>query len=69
MIRGVGKRHAFLLAIVVSVVIFSSLAMSAEYPKKPIRIIVTAGPGGGEDVEARGLSPFLEKHLGVNIMI
>ena len=32
-------------------------------------MVVTAGPGGGEDVEARGIAPFVEKHLGVNVMI
>lgn len=58
-----------LLAFGISILVFSTLAMGADYPRKPIRIIVTAGPGGGEDVEARGLSPFLEKHLGVNIMV
>ena len=58
-----------LLALGISILLCSSLTLGADYPRKPIRIIVTAGPGGGEDVEARGLSPFLEKHLGVNIMV
>jgi tripartite-type tricarboxylate transporter receptor subunit TctC len=44
-------------------------ANGADYPKRSIRLVVTAGPGGGEDVEIRGLAPFLEKHLGVNLMI
>jgi tripartite-type tricarboxylate transporter receptor subunit TctC len=44
-------------------------ANSADFPKRSIRLVVTAGPGGGEDVEARGLAPFLEKHLGVSVMI
>jgi len=42
---------------------------SAEFPKKPIKLIVTADIGGGEDSEARAIAPFLEKHLGVNIAI
>jgi tripartite-type tricarboxylate transporter receptor subunit TctC len=44
-------------------------ASGADFPKKPVRIIVTAGVGGGEDGEMRGLMPFLQKHLGVNIMV
>ena len=47
----------------------SSLAYSADFPKKPIKIIVTAAAGGGEDAEARGIAPYLEKHLGVSIQI
>jgi tripartite-type tricarboxylate transporter receptor subunit TctC len=46
-----------------------SPANSADYPKKPIKIFVSSEVGSGEDTEARGLAPFLQKHLGVNILI
>lgn len=34
-----------------------------------IKLIVTAGAGGGEDTEARALQPFLEKYLGQRVII
>jgi tripartite-type tricarboxylate transporter receptor subunit TctC len=43
--------------------------VAQDFPKKPIKIIVTADAGGGEDTEARGIAPYLQKHLGVNILI
>jgi len=67
------KRSATVLVIVlISVVgVFFAIpyAQSADFPKKPVKIIVTAAAGGGEDTEARGIAPYLEKHLGVNIMV
>ncbi len=52
-----------------SLLIFYPSAHGADYPSKAIKFIVTAGPGGGEDTEARALSPFLEKHLGQRVII
>ncbi len=40
-----------------------------KYPSKPIKLIVTARAGGGEDTEARMIAPFVEKRLGVSITI
>jgi tripartite-type tricarboxylate transporter receptor subunit TctC len=37
---------------------------AAAYPEKPITIIVAYPPGGGTDVVARAIAPFLEKYLG-----
>jgi len=41
----------------------------ADYPSKPIKLIVTAGAGGGEDTEARAIAPFVEKYLKTRIVI
>lgn len=41
----------------------------ADFPGKPIKLIVTAGAGGGEDTEARAIAPFVEKHLKTQIVI
>jgi len=45
------------------------LANGADFPKKTIKIIACAAAGGGEDTEARGIAPYLEKYLGVSVMI
>lgn len=36
----------------------------AEYPEKPIEMIVAFAPGGGTDVAARSIARFMEKYLG-----
>jgi tripartite-type tricarboxylate transporter receptor subunit TctC len=41
----------------------------ANFPDKPIRVIVYQGPGSGTDMEARGILPYVQKHLGVSIAV
>ncbi|QXO16609.1 MULTISPECIES: tripartite tricarboxylate transporter substrate binding protein [Vibrio] len=41
----------------------STLAM-ANYPEKPITMVVGFAAGGGTDVMARNVAPYLEKYLG-----
>ena len=40
------------------------LAASAAYPDQPINMIVAYAPGGGTDIAARVMIPFIEKYLG-----
>lgn len=42
---------------------FVATAAFAKYPDKPIEIIVGYSAGGGTDVMARTVAPFLEKYL------
>jgi tripartite-type tricarboxylate transporter receptor subunit TctC len=44
-------------------------AGGAAYPERVINMIVAFAPGGGTDVVARALVPFLEKHIGGNAKI
>jgi tripartite-type tricarboxylate transporter receptor subunit TctC len=41
----------------------------AAYPERPITLIVAYAPGGGTDITARVMVPFLEKQLGGNAKI
>src|SRR6266850_6028074 len=41
----------------------------AQYPAKPIRLIVPAAPGGGTDITARSFVPALSENLGQPIII
>lgn len=50
-------------ALVCAMVAASGAAM-AEYPEKPITVIVGYSAGGGTDVMARTTVPFIEKYLG-----
>ncbi|NVJ92718.1 MAG: tripartite tricarboxylate transporter substrate binding protein [Methylocystaceae bacterium] len=47
----------------VGIVMAASTAM-AEYPEKPITVVVGYSAGGGTDVMARTTMPFIEKYLG-----
>ena len=48
----------------VGVIVLAAGAAAAEYPEKPIQVIVGFSAGGGTDVMARTVAPFLEKYLG-----
>lgn len=54
---------------VAAAILVSTPVSGADYPSKPIKLIVTAGAGGGEDSEARAIAPFVEKHLKTQIVI
>src|SRR5215213_2454500 len=41
----------------------------AQYPTKPIRLIVPAAPGGGTDITARSFTPALQENLGQPVVI
>jgi tripartite-type tricarboxylate transporter receptor subunit TctC len=42
---------------------------SAAWPEKPITMIVAYSPGGGTDLIARAVQPYLEKYLGGNAKV
>jgi tripartite-type tricarboxylate transporter receptor subunit TctC len=58
------------LSLLGSVALLAAAAWSgsaaAQYPTKPINVIIAYGPGGGTDLIARLIAPFIEKHLGNN---
>ena len=50
-----------------AIMAFAPVAAVAEFPDKPITLIVPYAPGGGSDQQARRLQPGLEKALGVEV--
>lgn len=62
---------AFFLGFVIglSLLLFCPLAKGLDYPRKAIKIILASGPGGGNDIISRGIIPYLQQHLGVNVSI
>lgn len=42
---------------------------AADYPDRPIDVIVAFSPGGGTDVAARTIEPFIEKYLEQDLVI
>jgi len=65
------KKLLFLAVIIfISTSIFIVFAYAdAKYPEKTISVIVAYGAGGGTDVGARILIPYVEKELGVSMVI
>ena len=56
-------------AAVAAATLVATPVFGADFPTKPVKLIVTAGAGGGEDTEARAIAPFVEKHLKSQIVI
>lgn len=53
------------IAVLASVAAFALPVAQAAWPDdKPIEVIVGFAPGGETDIMARGLAPFIAKHLG-----
>jgi tripartite-type tricarboxylate transporter receptor subunit TctC len=42
----------------------TKMALAAEYPERPITMVVAYAPGGGTDLVARLIAPYIEKYLG-----
>ena len=48
---------------------WSTIGSAADFPEKPIRIIIPFSAGAGNDLTARTFQPFFEKVLGQRILI
>ena len=44
-------------------------AFAADYPTKPVQVIVPAAPGGDTDFNARLMSKFMSKHIGKQLVV
>ncbi len=62
-LRSASVACAALLAVLVATTPKSGTAQSGFYAGKTLRIIVGASAGGGYDVYARAIAPFLAEHL------
>lgn len=58
-----------LLCLLMMVTGLPALSLAADYPERPIQMIVAFNPGGGTDVAARGIARYIEKYLGADAKI
>lgn len=64
-------RRTFLAAAVTAVALSTTFtaAMAAEWPSKPIQVIVPAGAGGDTDFNARQMARFFQKVTGKTMVV
>ena len=59
-----------LIILIVSILLCGTIIYAyAEFPEKPINIIVPYAAGGGNDIGARLMVPYLQEELGVSVVI
>jgi tripartite-type tricarboxylate transporter receptor subunit TctC len=65
------KKATIMLAVFVfsSIFTWTAIGITADYPLKPIRMIIPYSAGGGNDVLCRTFQPTFEKILGQRILI
>lgn len=56
-------------ALMLAAAMIASLAVQAEYPEKPIRLVVPFSPGGVTDTSGRVVAEALAKRLGQSIVV
>ena len=63
------KHSSLLCSVVAASALSASLAHAQPFPNKPVKIIVTAAPGGTTDISSRALSDILGKELGQSVIV
>ena len=49
--------------------LLAPLAARAEYPDRPITVVIPLGAGGSHDLHARGITPILSEILGQPVVV
>ncbi len=62
-------RIAGATALSIAAIIASAGFAAAEYPERPITLVVGYPAGGGTDIQSRALVPYLEKALGQPVVV
>ena len=63
------RQFLHLAAGVAAVPVLSGIAEAQTYPKRPVRIIVGFAAGGGADIVARLMGPWLSERLGQQFVV
>lgn len=69
--KKLNKKVALQFLVLVSLMMLplSDVALSEEYPTKPIELVIPWPAGGRTDIASRMIAPFLEKSLGVPAVV
>lgn len=61
-------KKQMILAVLCSLLLLSSISLAQDFPTDDITAIIGWAAGGGTDIVSRGLGPYLEAELGVNVI-
>ncbi len=64
-----GGFHTLFAVMCVTAMMASAAVIGADYPVRPIRIVVPFTPGGGTDIIARALGQHLSQAFGQNVIV
>jgi tripartite-type tricarboxylate transporter receptor subunit TctC len=56
--------RSVLVAVLCALLALAPETAAAAYPERPITMLIAYSPGGGTDLVARALAPYIEKNLG-----
>ena len=56
-------------ALFAALLLTATSAPAQNYPKEPVRLVITHAAGGTTDMAARLIQPYLQKYLGVPVVI
>ncbi len=59
----------FLVMALIACMPAQDVRAAAKYPSKPVTIVVGGGTGGSQDSGQRGIQPYLQKALGVSVIV
>jgi tripartite-type tricarboxylate transporter receptor subunit TctC len=73
-VKKISKLFSTLMSVLGGCALLSALPQTAQtaqaaWPEQPITMILAYAPGGGTDIVARAIAPFIEKQLGSNVKI
>ncbi|MFB3818045.1 MAG: Bug family tripartite tricarboxylate transporter substrate binding protein [Candidatus Methylomirabilales bacterium] len=63
------RRRLLVLMALAAALAFTGLARAADFPNKPIQLIVPYGPGGSTDVMARAIAQIAPKYFPVQMIV
>lgn len=49
--------------------LFVAGGAAAQYPERPVTLVIGYPAGGGTDIQSRALVPYLEKYLGTSVIV
>jgi len=63
------RHHILFFAVICAAIPAAAMAAQADFPNRPIRMVIPFAPGGATDIIARVLEPRLGKRLGQQVVI
>lgn len=63
------KKIYAIMMLGIALLFSANIAIAAEYPAQPIKIVIGYGAGGTNDVQARIMSKYIKKYLGQDFVV